>query len=141
MDIRFVFGLYVLLTIVSVSCGIDKLTGVSVRMRPPAWVFGVVWPVLYLCLWYSSVLDSSRDWMYSVLFFMLFMWPLVYGCQGRKRMGVYVLLLSLFWNVVMLVSTSHIQSRLYLVPSAVWLMFALLLNILEVEKLQQCAQK
>ena len=44
----------------SFFCKIGKNSGENVKFRPKPWVFGIAWPILYLCLGYSWVLSRKN---------------------------------------------------------------------------------
>lgn len=125
----------------SYKCHIGKSSGKTVKARPPPWVFGIVWPVLYLLLGYSWVLLRKKDKSVDALFWMniigLVNWLIVYGCMKDKKSAVFILLGTF---IIALVTWGYaIKSTVkgpmyYLAPYVGWLLFALLLNFTEVNK-------
>ena len=79
-------------------CRMDKSAGENVKFRPNPVVFGIAWPILYLCLGYSWVLarrnNKQADIFYGITTALLALWLVVYGCQKNKKGGVYVLIAS-----------------------------------------------
>ena len=49
--------------IVSYKCKMGKDSGKTVKFRPPGYVFGIVWPILYILLglsWINSVKNNKN---------------------------------------------------------------------------------
>jgi tryptophan-rich sensory protein len=126
----------------SAFCHVGKDAGRTINARPPAWVFGLMWPVLYLLVGYSWVVmrrkDPNVDWVFWVNVVGLVSWILVYGCGGNKRGGVWILLATvvaalMLWGTAVKSKTQG--PMLYLAPYVGWLVFALMLNFTEVNKM------
>jgi tryptophan-rich sensory protein len=115
--------------------------GNIVKFRPPGFVFGIVWSILYLLYGISWIIAFSKkkkiyiDVLYTLQAIFLIGWIVVYSCLSDKTNGIYVLLLNLL-TVIMLMLMVNKISKMLLVPLAVWLLFALLLNIFEVQLLK-----
>ena len=118
--------------LVSSICGPSKTSGQSVRFRPAPWVFGVVWPILYLLLGFAWTQSKKYSLLYIILNILLNLWLVVYACQKNKVGGIYIILLSLLCLVYIFINVKK-QIKYYLVPLLIWLLFALLLNTFEVE--------
>ncbi len=129
--------LYLLLPLVSgytvsAFCGPSKSAGASVKFRPPSWVFGVVWPILYLLIGLAWI-NSKRYTLYFItLVILLNLWLITYVCQKNKLGGVYILFLSLLCTLFIYTSVEKF-SKYLISPLMIWLLFALLLNIFEVQ--------
>ena len=122
----FIFGL--LITITSLLCPNLKSSGVNVPLRPPGWVFGIVWPILYVTTglaWSRSKLDTE----FIILTALLCSWLIAYSCKNDKTMGRNVLIASTLFSYYMLLST---KVPLLFAPLSVWLTFATYLNYKEV---------
>jgi len=113
-------------------CGPSKSAGQSVKFSPPAWVFGIVWPILYLLLGFSWVKSKQYSLLFIILNILLNLWLIIYGCKKNKILGIYIILLSLLSLLYIFISVK-IQIKYYLAPLFIWLLFALLLNIFEVQ--------
>ena len=122
------------------KCRPGKSAGVIAKFRPPSFVFGLVWPVLYLLLggaWvytqsHTKVSQTWVDFCYGTLVFFLTTWIVVYGCLGHKKTGVYIIFLSLLTTMVSR-DISPTLPRIMLAPLLVWLLFAGLISIFEVQ--------
>ena len=127
--------------ITSYFCNVGESSGKNIPFRPPGWVFGVVWPILYLLFglsWYFSILykgdnNLQVNMLYLLLSSLLCIWIIIYGCYNNKKFGIYILLLSLL-NILIIYTIVNIKSKLLLTPLMIWLLFATLLNIFEVYK-------
>ena len=122
--------------------GPSKRAGNSVAFRPPAYIFGIVWPILYVMIGLSWVIASKTkktyihtythiDVCYLSISILLASWIFVYGCKNRKVWGVYAIALSI-GAVIMTMNLVGVESRVLLVPLITWLLLALLLNVFEV---------
>ena len=117
---------------VSLICGPSKNAGKSVKFRPPSWVFGVVWPILYLLLGYSWTQSREYSVYYFLLIVLLNMWLVVYVCRNNKVAGIYIILLSILSLLYIFISVKT-TIKYYLAPLLIWLLFALFLNTFEVQ--------
>ncbi len=107
--------------------------------NPPDWLFGVVWPVLYLLMavaaWRIWCDGSWREHRIALSLFILQLalnglWtPLFFGL---RRMDLALLDIALLWIVLLLTivrfwRTSRLAGAL-LLPYLAWISFALVLN-------------
>ena len=106
----------------------------AIPFRPPAWVFGVVWPILYALLgiaWFRTAVAfgviSFRSASYLLTTLVLCSWQLVYSCRKDVKNAVFVLLASVL-SVAFNVALSNMPERLMLIPLLVWVSFATLMN-------------
>ena len=121
-------------------CKIGKQSGEIVSFRPPAIVFSFVWPILYIMLglsWYFSRQENQllSDIFYISLIFLLSLWIVVYSCENNKKNAIYILLLSIVFAISSY-TVADMKGKLLIVPLIVWLSFATLLNIFEVQLLK-----
>jgi benzodiazapine receptor len=126
--------------IVSMNCKMGKDSGKSVKFRPPSYIFGIVWPILYILLglsWINSsrvIKDKKIDFLFFIVSSLLAIWIVVYSCMKDKHNSVFVLLATLLALVVLMILIPE-KSRLLLAPLMVWVFFAMLLNTSEVQSL------
>lgn len=109
--------------------------------NPPSWVFGIVWPILYMMMTYAAWLvwqmrTQKQEQVEEALALFTFqlvinlMWtPFFFGAQSP---WLGLLWLGMLWFLVMLMliafqSVSRIAMAL-LLPYAAWTSFALYLN-------------
>lgn len=118
--------------ITSMICGPTKDAGKTVRFRPPGWVFGIVWSILYIMLGVAW----SRHMEYTSLFITLQLllngWLVMYGCVKNKVYSLYILYLSVV-NVLHLIVSIDSSNRYLLIPLFVWLQFASLISSHEIQ--------
>lgn len=121
--------------VASAACGMDETAGKDVSFRPPSWVFGVVWPILYVLLGVSWViahrLKPSNSIIYGTLTLFLTLWILTYSCAKNKTFAMYVLLESIL-AVIACMYVGNTTSRVLLIPLLIWVTFATILNAAEV---------
>lgn len=105
-----------------------KNAGNNVKFRPPGWVFGVIWPVLYLLLGFALVQVKNSVTYIVVLSLLLasfISWIYLYSCKSKKA-AIFNLLVSLMLGIMLF---SYSQSVGFLVsPLIGWLIFALILS-------------
>ena len=122
--------------VVSKFCKMEK-SGITVKFRPPGYVFGIVWPILYILLglsWINSNPSSNKtiELLYFVLSSLLAYWIVVYACQKNKKNAVFIML-AIILNIGVLMVQIPKKSQLYLVPLGIWLLFALLISTTEIQ--------
>ena len=133
------------------KCDISKKAGNILKFRPPPYVFGIAWPILYTLLGFSWVyacayvnqhagthptIGHSKslhiDITYAMIGLTLSAWIITYSCMKNKKGGVYAILLGILltlWAIIM----SPYASKMTMAPLLVWLGFALLMNVFEVQ--------
>lgn len=131
--------------VTSTFCNVSRISGAQVAFRPPPVVFATVWPILYLLFGIAWVISRrtntiSTDVFYSLLTILLCVWIFVYSCKNNKMWGVYVLLLSIICSI-WCYSVGNMLSKCLLAPLMGWLLFALLLNISEVQNVDSTKQE
>ena len=110
-------------------------------LSPPAWLFPVVWTLLYLSMglasylvWVSGVSDRRRDRALTVYGLSLaanFLWPILFFTV-QAWLAAFLLLL-LLWALVgiaaLLFGTITPRAGKLLLPYLAWLTFAAYLNL------------
>jgi len=117
------------ITGVSLMCPNLKNSGEDVPLRPPGWVFGVVWPILYATTGYAWYL-SKKDTLYAFIVGLCCLWLIAYSCTKNKDKAPAIIVSAavMSWYTVSQVSG---KARAYTYPIAFWLTFASYLNIYE----------
>ncbi len=118
-------------SVLSILCPTTAGQGAQLKQRPPAYVFGIVWPILYILTgysWKTSRDERETDMMHGVLTFLLCLWIITFSCMGRKKFGLYVLSLVVATVVCCMCLHSNKWSKIALTPLLAWTMFAMHLN-------------
>lgn len=133
MDIIIFVIIFILLSLVTYNCNINESSGSVVKFRPPSIVFSIVWPIIFILLYLAKEEDDSEkdDYLYYLLFASFFIWSISYGCANYKSLGIYAILTSL--TILRMIENDN--NKFYLSPIYTWLLFALLLNVVEVQSL------
>lgn len=122
--------------LVSLKCKMNK-SGINIKFRPPGYVFGIVWPILYILLglsWIHSNYKQNKiiDALYFILSSLLALWIVIYSCFKSKKGALFIMMLCIL-SIVFLMILISTKSRLYLAPLSVWLLYALLLSITDIQ--------
>ena len=112
-------------------------SGKEVKIRPPPWVFGLAWTVLYILIatsWCYALKDADnfRPYLfYTILNASLLSWIIVYSSYNNKIGGVYALVISIICTI-WCYTIGNTTSKLLITPLLGWLFLATLINVLEV---------
>lgn len=115
--------------LVSLKCKMNNRSGSSVRFRPPSYIFGIVWPILYFLIGSSwikstdSLFENKIDLLFISLSLLLGFWIYVYACMNNKLGSLYIMFL-IFLNLLFLMILIPEKSKLLLAPLCVWLLYA-----------------
>lgn len=127
--------------ITSFYCTIGKDAGSKVPARPPSWVFGTVWPILYLFLGLSWVLlRQTNSHIIDILMTLnivgLIAWISIYGCKKDKKNALYIILIVLLiaLQIFGYAWTQNIMAAMIVTPFLAWILFATMLNYTEVNQ-------
>ena len=129
MNLIIVVILYFILSSVTTNCNINKSSGAIVKFKPPNIIFSIVWPIIFILLYLSSNETKNLDYLYYFLICSFFLWPISYGCNNFKYLGVYSILIS----YTILTYIQNESNSKYLPPIQTWLLLALLINLFEVQ--------
>lgn len=108
---------------------------------PPAYIFGIVWTILYTLIGIASFLvvkdgiDNSGVTesfkLYIVNLILLFIWPIVFFNFHFLSLSVIIIIASLFCAIMVFTKFYEINKAagyLYL-PLVLWILFATVLNV------------
>ncbi|MFY9382178.1 MAG: TspO/MBR family protein [Eubacteriales bacterium] len=109
-------------------------------LSPPGWLFGVIWPILYLLMAISVYIiyetTSSPDGekvtnLYWLQLFVNFLWPVVFFRFGWYWVAVVVIILL---DILVIITMKYFYdikktAAYLLIPYLVWILFATYLNI------------
>ncbi len=119
---------------------LDTLT--KPPLSPPNWLFGVVWPILYILmgtaayLVYDSVKGTDFEKkkalrLYAAQLLVNFLWSIVFFRFESIAGGLVILLILDFLVILVMYSFRKINRLAYwlLIPYLLWILFATYLNI------------
>ena len=116
----------------SMVCPVSKNSGAYVAQRPPPYVFGVVWPLLYLLIGYSLKVtnDTLVKKLFGVQIFLLTLWPVVFSdtCGNDVKSALYLLPIIIGVTVGIMALHDKKMGVVVLIPLLSWCMLAYLLN-------------
>lgn len=120
----------------SMLCPVSKEEGDRLPQTPPAWVFPIIWLILYVLIGMSWKMSNSHsdeskreaDVMHGVLVGTLILWMLVYSCRGNKLGGVYILAVIFACTICCMSLHAHALGRIMLTPLVAWTFIAFHLN-------------
>ena len=135
---------------VSAICDIGKDAGDSVAFRPPAKFFGIIWAFLFVILGISWMLAAKSSLkkqkngcskhVLCVVCYLLFtvsltIWIIFYGCRNNKKAACWSLTVSIALSIICIIQGTTV-SRILISPVIAWCVFALLMNVFEVQNKQ-----
>ena len=142
MDKIFIFIPMITGYIAGFVCSPGKNAGYKIPARPPGYVFGIIWPILYLSIGYSWYLTRKKapkmltDILFSVNTLISAAWLILFGCLNTKRIALYDLIALIASTLILIIFSlkySTLASCL-LAPYLAWLIFAQKLNYSIVNK-------
>ena len=106
-------------------------------LTPPDYVFGIVWPILYLLLLIYFLLALQEENKLPLVYFMIqfilnILWTTVFFKKKQINLAMYMLIVILFFTILsgveMYNKNNNFILPLLLVPYILWLSFASYLN-------------
>ncbi len=99
---------------------------------PPEYLFGIVWPILYLLMGISSYLIDEKNGNLNVFYLQLLLnllWPFAFALSPILSFVIIIVLIIVV--IKMLLQFKDIDSvAFYLqIPYLIWLIFAAILNL------------
>ena len=137
---------------ISITLGVGLLSGWLIRnnvdlyetlrlppLAPPGWLFGVVWPILYILMGIGAAMIAQADrfkgenalTVYGTQLFFNFFWSIIF-------FNLQAFLFSFIWLVILFVLVAYMIYEFYKIkpfaaylqiPYLVWLLFAGYLNL------------
>jgi tryptophan-rich sensory protein len=112
----------------------NNIPSVKSPVNPPKWLFGVVWPILYLLLGYSSYLIYQSKFsnknkiftLYIIHIILLSIWFPLFVNYYNKYLSFYSLIFILLYAVYLFIEYKKINviASYCLIPYILWLCFA-----------------
>ena len=112
------------------------------KITPPNWVFGFVWSILYVLLFFAltKVLKTGNQFIISLFVINLFLQVLwSYSFFNIKRLDFAFLIIQfliLTTTIIIMYSSNEVRYLLY--PYLGWLTYAITINILAVKQQEVC---
>lgn len=104
----------------------------DIPLQPPDWVFGVVWPCLYVTTGFAWVLQGNKaDIPLGIITFLCCSWLIAYLSLRQKKLAAIILVCTAITTTITAFVLGGTPGGL-LVPLAVWTTFASYLNLYEV---------
>lgn len=103
-------------------------------LTPPSYVFGIVWPILYLMIGLSFYtnkkfcINCEETALFGAQLFFNLIWTTIFFRLKMLKTAIGVLFLIIYFTMKYM-SLSNSTSRLLLTPYLLWLFFALYLNL------------
>ena len=116
----------ILVYIVSIIYPVGSSAGAQVSFRPPPYVFAIAWPILLILTGYSWTLRPELSTLYFILTLLIAGWCVVYF-YSIKLAFVEIILTEIFTLFLIFYKFQQLSSYL-LIPLAMWLAFASVLN-------------
>ena len=106
-------------------CGGFESAARHVPLRPPGWVFGAVWSLLFVTtgVAWANTSTGELDAGLSVVTVLCCAWLAVYSCLKWKKVAAGVLLATT------LLTATLVKENWLLLPLALWTAFASYLNV------------
>ena len=102
------------------------------NLNPPGYVFGIVWPILYLLMSISAfrTFDVSKNFFYLQLIFNA-MWSWLFFAFQLPLIALLNIWLLIFFNIRLFLDMFKVDklSGLLYAPYVIWLFFASYLNL------------
>ena len=98
----------------------------ATQATPPAWVFRVLWPILYVLLgiaWYRST-TRITDILTGILVLSLVAWLILYNCVNLKLLADFSISLSVALLILIIHFHQDPSSKISVAPLLAWLLFA-----------------
>ena len=101
---------------------ISEQSSKDIPLRPPGWVFGVVWPILLLLIGYSWTLRPKMSYYYFTLTLLLSSWAFFYA---TNRLYAFLnILTTILFSIFLIFHKFNQKSSYLLLPLVAWLSFA-----------------
>ena len=101
---------------------ISEQSSKDIPLRPPGWVFGVVWPILLLLIGYSWTLIPKMSYYYFTLTLLLSSWAFFYATN--RLFACLNILTTIFFSIFLIFHKFNQKSSYLLLPLVAWLSFA-----------------
>jgi benzodiazapine receptor len=105
------------------------------KYNPPNYLFGIVWPILYILFWLTYILSDPADNTITTLFVivavLLALWSPVFFLFQSPALGSLVLITLIVFSIayaIVIIRKSTLAFVLF-IPFLIWITFATYLNL------------
>jgi tryptophan-rich sensory protein len=132
--------------VTSYICPMAGQRSEPLEAQPPGWVFGVVWPALYLCIGVSWMIARQQSKTAVDSIFLLNMlcingWIWLNGCAEKNKFALWTFVPSIATALIAMIMVFSLTLKSYgwwpsalLAPYIAWLIFASQLNFAQVNE-------
>ena len=116
---------------ISRLCKFSKTQSKSIRIAPPGFVFGIVWPILYIIIGYSWMTEYKNKYVDIVFLINAVssgLWLYLFNCRNNKRLSLYLMLVIIATSLMMILTSKQLLNKILLCCYTTWLLFAMLMN-------------
>ena len=104
----------------------------KIKFQPPAYIFGIVWPILLLLIGSSWFINYKQTNYYIILTALLSSWMIIYT-YSKLFAFINIIITLLFITYLINITQQYYLkkfkiSSLLLIPLFLWLLFAAYLN-------------
>ena len=117
--------------LISAMCRFTKGESTEIKIAPPPFVFGIVWPILYLIIGYAWVTEYKNKYVDIVFIINLVfsgLWLYTFNCKNNKRLALYLILVLIASSLMMIQACTKLPNRIILCLYSTWLIFAMVMN-------------
>jgi tryptophan-rich sensory protein len=112
--------------LVGIFYPVGKEVGKNIPLRPPSWIFGVVWPILLILIGYSWTMRPELTYYYLLLTLLLSSWSVFYA--NNRMYAFFNILTTISLTIYLILHKFKKKSSYLLIPLLGWLLFASYLN-------------
>ena len=122
----------------SLFCPMIRNNDIYSKAQPPGWVFGVVWPILYLFVGYTWMISRQHNTTIADILFVsnmvcINLWIYLFNCRNNKVAALWTFIPSIATAIMCLMFVANATNSWWpsalLAPYISWLIFASQLNV------------
>ena len=117
---------------ISGICKFSKTESKSINIAPPGFIFGIVWPILYLIIGYAWITEYKNKYVDLVFLINAIcsgVWLYLFNCRNNKRLSLYLILVIIATSLMMIQTSKGLTNKVLLCCYTTWLLFAMLMNM------------
>ena len=103
------------------------------KITPPSYVFGIVWPILYLLLIIFFLFAYKNQEYKALSFFMIQLalnlsWTTIFFRYRKLKIGLGLIILIILLTLITILYLNNRNIAIFLIPYLLWLTLATYLN-------------